>query len=296
MPVINAAGELKMLVILIQGKRMMKAWVKEMAEWRGGKARLEMTPSGGIDNESYVKFLQSLIENQPPGQKRIITADGHSTRVSLETLVPMTDLLKGGTEVVINTPHLSHVQSPLDVGVFKAVNSYYDAAKAEGVANGSPVSVLNTLRWLKVAWDKVLGPTGRSQIIRNAFRHTGIYPFNREAYPDSAYEPGEHERFQKGTKNACAVQGPPRRASQSVAHRAAVWSAPQTQTAAGQPTRLQAGHAKGTASKRKKPAPASAASFSRSQAASSLAAMSALREGAGCRLASAASSAARSKR
>lgn len=104
---------------------------------------------------------------------------------------------KAGNDMFTLVAHSSHLLQPVDRSIAKSFKKHIDN-EIQLTRMGSPdvpgvaVGFHNVLGCAKKAWDTVAGPGGvfgYSDIIRNGFKKSGTYPFNRDCIAPSFYAP-----------------------------------------------------------------------------------------------------------
>jgi len=178
MPFIVADGTIMAHILFIKGKRLMSEWA---AAWP--EAYFLMTESGGIDNESWLKVVDIILDVAPPGMK--IMLDSHKTRDS--DWRAEYELKEAKIDVTASEPNTSHKTQPLDGLPFKTFKRKYDQINFEKrTEKGLPMTVLELIMSCKEALEAVT-----PEIIRQSFKATGTHPFNPDIFPDKVFAAAE---------------------------------------------------------------------------------------------------------
>ena len=88
-------------------------------------------------------------------------------------------------------PHASHWGQPLDTNPFSGFKEaiHDELRKFNCKAADRAITKSKFLQVFNVAWDKSMTP----KAIKAGFKHTGIWPVNRQAIPDYVREPSKLE-------------------------------------------------------------------------------------------------------
>ncbi|KAJ3484161.1 hypothetical protein NLJ89_g12004 [Agrocybe chaxingu] len=152
--------------VIFQGKRTNLAWGRD----NPCQASISHSPNGWTDQELGLKWLKNDFEPMSAARNksngyRLLILDGHNSHCTYE----FCKFAESKKIVIICLPsHTTHVLQPCDVGVFGPLATCW---KNQVV--------------LAVARDKAFKP----ETIKNAWRKTGLVPFNRDALDDRVYEP-----------------------------------------------------------------------------------------------------------
>ena len=179
LPVVSAAGKTLVMIFIIQGSRLMSKFCERWPE-----AVFLMTESGGIDTDCWPSILKTIVERAP--KPCCILFDGH--KVHCNNLAAIEYAAENKVELVQGVPHITHKTQALDVGGFPAFNRRYDEIKAAAMMDGATPDPANSIAWAKKAWEAI-SVDGVIPGVKNAFKKTGVVPFNRDAFTDEDYEP-----------------------------------------------------------------------------------------------------------
>ena len=154
-----------------------------------GVSSVSVSPKGWTDQELGMKWLERDFEPntrpQTPDDYRLLILDGHNSHCTYP-------FIKFSTQhriVIICLPsHTTHALQPCDVGVFGPLAHAWKSQVTQASKDNIPITKDNLLRYYHTACSAALKPL----TIHSAFRKTGIYPFNRDAIPLSAFEPAKN--------------------------------------------------------------------------------------------------------
>ena len=147
----------------------------------GGSAH----PSGWMTSVSFVSYLKHFIKYShcTLDQPALLILDNHESHVSLHSV----DLRKASGVVMLTIPpHCSHRLQPLDVAVYGPLKRYYSNACTSWLHTnpGFPMSIMDIASCLGASYQSAFTPNN----ILAGFRHTGIWPFNRDIFTDDDFE------------------------------------------------------------------------------------------------------------
>lgn len=128
-------------------------------------------------------YLKS--QNYAPHQKQVLLLDGHGSHVyNIEFLQMMT---ANNVHVFCFPPHTSHLLQPADVSIFKSLKSNWttEGLKFTRDTGGKKVGRQHFFNVFTPAWERSIS----TENIQSGFRKTGIFPFNHQAIPKSAFLP-----------------------------------------------------------------------------------------------------------
>lgn len=143
-------------------------------------------PSGWMNSELFSSVMEHFIKHShsSPDSPSILILDNHESHLSIEAL----DIAKNsGVNVVTLPPHTSAKLQPLDVGIFGPFKTYYDNAMDSWLMRhpGCPVTIYDVGGIIAAAFTKSMTPSN----IINAFRKTGIFPFDKNIFNDEDFLP-----------------------------------------------------------------------------------------------------------
>lgn len=140
--------------------------------------------SGWMNNELFVDVLKHFIKhsNSSKQSPSMLLYDNHESHISLAAI----NIAKeNGITVITFPPHSTHKLQPLDVGVFKAFQAYYSRAIDSWMMHhpGQTMSIYEVAHCVGQAHEKCMVPG----TITNAFKATGIAPYNRDIFIDADF-------------------------------------------------------------------------------------------------------------
>lgn len=144
------------------------------------------TRTGWINEDTWAEFLDHLIHhiNCTPDGPLLLILDNLKAHISLKA----EEIAKSNGIVLLTLPpHTSHRMQPLDVTVFGPFKTQYSRA-LDGWMRANPgktVSIYQIAGLVNEAFISAVTPRN----ITSGFRSTGIFPYNREFFPDEAFAP-----------------------------------------------------------------------------------------------------------
>lgn len=153
------------------------------AGWHGKTddlhAKFCLSPNGWTDDSLGLQWLidhfDFFTKERIGGRPRLLIIDGHASHVSYKFCKYA---VENNIHLISLPPHSLHLLQPLDVGLFGSLQHFYGKA-ADNYIRNSHCGILKGTFWgfyraaRKQAYTKLN--------IKNAFRATGIYPFNPNA-------------------------------------------------------------------------------------------------------------------
>ena len=150
---------------------------------------VSVSPKGWTDQELGLKWLERDFEPntrpQNPQEFHLLILDGHNSHCTY----PFIKFSAEHRILIICLPsHTTHALQPCDVGVFGPLTHAWKSQVTQASQDNVPITKYNLLRYYHNARSIALKPS----TIQSAFRKTGIYPLNRNAIPESAFEPAKN--------------------------------------------------------------------------------------------------------
>lgn len=149
-----------------------------------------VSESGYINSELFVLWLKHFIEfvHPSPSKKVLLLLDGHTTHSKNLTAI---NLARDNGIIMLQLPgHTTHRLQPLDVSIFKPMETYYEEAIQQWLRSnpGRRVTQFEVSKILGIAY-------ARAASIQNAesgFKATGVWKVNRRVFNDSDFAPSEN--------------------------------------------------------------------------------------------------------
>ena len=126
----------------------------------------------------FIKYRHCNLDQPAP-----LILDNHESHVNLDSI----DLCKANGVVLLTIPpHCSDRLQPLDVAVYRPLKRCYSIACVSWLHTnpGIPMSVMDIASCLGAAYQSAFTPKN----ILAGFKHTGIWPFNRDIFTDDDFE------------------------------------------------------------------------------------------------------------
>lgn len=179
----NAAGEKAPPLIIYKGLHVWDQWLAPPeAEYPG--TVYASSKNGWMETAIFKNyFLKTIIPTVGNERPVLIIYDGHSTHIDVETIEAA---MRENITILKLPPHSSHLLQPLDISVFKSINSRWDEKLSTWQRQhiGQKLSKKLFTQFLGDVW-KSLNP----EIIKNGFRKAGIYPFCRNIIAETEFPP-----------------------------------------------------------------------------------------------------------
>jgi hypothetical protein len=160
---------------------------------------VEVSETGYINSELFVKFLQHFIDHVHPTKEKkvLLLVDGHTTHSkNIKAIV----LAKENGVILLQLPgHTTHRLQPLDVGFFCPLGKYYIQAQETWLKShaSQAITQFEISELLCTAYSQ-------AATLSNAigsFRGAGIWPINRFVFTDADFLPSEVHNNQN--ENEC---------------------------------------------------------------------------------------------
>lgn len=177
----NALGQAIPPMILMKGIRQKPEWSMNLPP---GSA-IEMTAKGSMTTQTFVKWIEHFSKFKPIG-KVLLIFDGASSHLDY-TIVEAAE--KNDIILFCLPSNTTHELQPMDKAVFAAFESYWDDEVLIFWSN-KPSHTINKTSFgliFNKVWPKAASPNN----IMAGFRATGIYPYDPNIIPDTAFAPSE---------------------------------------------------------------------------------------------------------
>ncbi|XP_031359418.1 uncharacterized protein LOC116182980 [Photinus pyralis] len=143
-------------------------------------------PSGWINEELFGTWFDHFLKIVRPEVRPepvLLILDGHTSHTKNLSVIMKA---RENNVIVLSLPsHTTHKLQPLDVAVFKSINSFYDQAVSTWLTQ-HPGRIV-TEREIPELFNQAYGKGGT---IRNAvfgFKKCGIFPFNPDVFTDQDF-------------------------------------------------------------------------------------------------------------
>lgn len=144
-------------------------------------------PSGWIQADIFLHWFRKFIEfSKPTAEKPVLLIfDGHATHIKSLYLINMAR--ENNIILLCLPPHCSHRMQPLDVTFMAPLSTYYQQEVRQWLAThpGRAVTIHQVSKLFGAAFLRA----ANMQTAVNGFKETGIYPFNRNIFPEHLYAP-----------------------------------------------------------------------------------------------------------
>ncbi|KAJ3534000.1 hypothetical protein NM688_g7200 [Phlebia brevispora] len=183
---ISADGTALRPSVIYQGTRRDLEWGRN----NPCGASISHSPNGWTDQELGAIWLEKDFEPQTAarnssGGYRLLILDGHNSHCTYR----FCSFAEKHNIIVVCLPaHTTHALQPCDVGVFGPLETCWRAVVTQAGRDMVRISKLNLLQYYHEARTQAF----KASTIRNAFRKTGIWPWNPDAIDVSLFEPSKN--------------------------------------------------------------------------------------------------------
>ena len=169
---INATGRVIPPLITLQGKVTLDKWADNDLD---GQALLSTSDTGYSNDKlalSWLKHFDEMTRKYTKGDFRMLILDGYGSHLTWEFWRYAQDARIMLFRLV---PHSTHITQPLDVGCFQPMKHWHAEALDEVMRFGETDFAKEDFL---ASFEKIRRQTFKDTTIRNAFRHTGLIPYN----------------------------------------------------------------------------------------------------------------------
>ncbi|KAK1893751.1 Tigger transposable element-derived protein 6 [Dissostichus eleginoides] len=144
------------------------------------------TRTGWMNEDTWPEFLDHLIQHTQctPDRPMLLILDNLKAHISLKAV----EKAKSNRIVMLTLPpHTSHRMQPLDVTAYGPFKTLYNRA-LDGWMRSNPgktVSIYQIAGLVNEAFLSAVKPRN----ITSGFKSTGIFPYNRDIFPEEAFAP-----------------------------------------------------------------------------------------------------------
>ena len=149
-------------------------------------AKSTSTRTGWMNEDTWPEFLDHLIQhtNCTPDRPMLLILDNLKAHISLKAV----EIAKSNGIVLLTLPpHTSHRMQPLDVTLYGPFKTQYSQS-LDGWMRSNPgktVSIYQIAGLVNEAFMSAVTPRN----ITSGLRSNGIFPYNRDIFPDGAFAP-----------------------------------------------------------------------------------------------------------
>ena len=154
----------------------------------------EVSKSGWINQEIYMKWFDFFISNIPPIRPVLLIQDDHASHISIDLI----EKARANDIHLLCLPaHTTHILQPLDVGVFKSFKHYFNKA-CQNYMKAHPGQVITSTVLAPLVAEVVTISVVPLNIL-SGFKKCGIHPLNpgevkdRQLAPAKAVRPDQQQ-------------------------------------------------------------------------------------------------------
>jgi hypothetical protein len=171
----SARGQVIPPFLILPGKVHMRQWFEQEGLLPG--TRIELSDNGWTNNElglEWIKHFDKHTRDRVVGIYRLLILDGHGSHAT-----PEFDAYCKENKIITlcMPPHTSHLLQPLDVGCFSALKTAYGRLVADRARR--QIFHIDKTDFLAL-YHQARASIFSEKTIKNAFKATGIVPFDPE--------------------------------------------------------------------------------------------------------------------
>ncbi|XP_069680594.1 uncharacterized protein [Periplaneta americana] len=142
---------------------------------------------GWMDSDTFCEWIRHFIRTVKPSpqEKVLLILDGHSSHTqSLKAI----EICRQYGVIMLSLPsHCTHHLQPLDVSFFKPLNTFMSAAISTKMRElpGQRLNIQHIASLVGVTFPRA----ANMQIAMNGFKHTGLWPVNRNVFSEADFAP-----------------------------------------------------------------------------------------------------------
>ena len=179
----NACGTYCPPTVIFKGRRLTAAWVVGSPP----NTVVRMSENGWIMKDIFFDWAKSFVSILPKTDNKphVLLLDGHSSHIFNLSFL---DLMKANNvHAFVLPPHTTHWLQPADKSFFRSLKSSWtnEGLKAVNELAGVTAGKSGFFKIFTAAWNAAC----TVEMAQSAFRGTGLFPVNRHAIPENAYEP-----------------------------------------------------------------------------------------------------------
>ena len=145
--------------------------------------------SGWIQKESFIIWFRKFIEFSNPSSDKpvLLLLDGHASHTKSLELIDLAR--KNSVTIICFPPHCTHRLQPLDVAFMAPLSAYYEQEVRKWLIAhpGRSVTIYQVGKLFRAAFSRAASV----QTAIHGFEKTGIFPFNRDVFPEHLYAPSD---------------------------------------------------------------------------------------------------------
>lgn len=144
-------------------------------------------PSGWMQGDLFLYWFQKFIEFSKSSAEKpvLLILDGHATHTKSLELI---NLARANNVLMLCLPpHCSHRMQPLDVTFMAPLNTYYQQEVRQWLTLHPGRAV--TINQVAKLYGSAFLRAATMQTAINGFQNTGIYPLNRNVFPEHLFAP-----------------------------------------------------------------------------------------------------------
>lgn len=176
----NALGQSIPPLIIMKGQRIKPEWYYNLPP----ESKILMTKKGSMTVDAFIEWIDHFSRFKSPGPC-LLVFDGASSHLDIR-IVEAAD--RQGITLFCLPSNTTHELQPLDKAVFRSFEAYWDEEVLNFWVNHNNERSINRARFGQIfspVWLKSMSPDN----ICSGFRATGIWPFNPNVIPDTAFAP-----------------------------------------------------------------------------------------------------------
>ena len=152
----------------------------------------EVSESGWINQDIYLKWFDFFINSIPPARPVLLIQDGHGSHISIELI----EKARANDIHLLCLPaHTTHLLRPLDIGVFKPFKTHFNKACQKYMRDNSGQVITPTILAPTVA--EALTNSLTPLNILSGFKKCAIHPLNPGEVKDRQLAPSKAVRFKQ---------------------------------------------------------------------------------------------------
>ncbi|XP_046388449.1 uncharacterized protein LOC124157622 [Ischnura elegans] len=145
--------------------------------------------SGWINNETFLVWFKKFIDFSNPSKEKpvLLILDGHESHAKNLDLIDLAR--KHNVVLLCFPPHTTHRLQPLDVSFMAPLSTYYEQEARQWLCShpGRCITIYQVSKLVNKAFTRA----ALMQTAIKGFEKTGIYPLDRNIFPDDLYAPSE---------------------------------------------------------------------------------------------------------